>query len=828
MKNTHFISCLLFLISSSLCAQINLGDNLNNISYERPVEYEIGEITVEGIQNLDKNAIITLSGLNVGNKIMVPGEDLSKAVTKLWDQNLFANIHIDVSKVMGNNIFLEIHLEELPKLSKFGFKGVSKSEVDNIRDKIELARGKIVTENLINNTKHIVQEYFNDKGYLNTNVEINQIVDTNTVSGIILDVNINKGEKVKVNQINIFGTKQFSTKKLKRQLKETKEKKFYRIFKASKFLDEAFKTDLEQIISLYNEKGFRDARIVKKDIFSISENLIEINIVIEEGIQYHFRNIDWLGNTKYNSKYLDQLLGIKAGDVYDEKMMNERLQMSMSGTDISSLYMDDGYLFFNIDPVEIMVEEDSIDFEIRIYEGKQATIYKVSVVGNTKTNEHVIMREIRTKPGALFRRSDIIRSQEELNRLNYFNPQTLGVTPKPDPQTGNVDIEYSVEEKPSDQIELQGGWGAGRVMGTLGLTFNNFSIKNIFNKSTWSPLPSGDGQRISLRTSSNGTYYQSYSFSFTEPWLGGNKPNSLTFSANHSIQDYGRGAVDNKMDITRISLGLGKRLRWPDDYFSASQAISFQKYHLENFSRSIAGFNYGIFKNINYRTALSRSSIFDPIFPKTGSKFTFTGQFTPPYSLLNNKDYSTMSLDEKHEWLEYFKIKLNGTWYANPFADLVVKAHSEFGFLSTYNSKVGIPPFERFDVGGSGLTTGYSLNAKEMIALRGYTDHSISNHLEAEGGASIYAKYTLELRYPISLNPSSTIYATAFAEAGNAWGSFREFNPLEVKRSMGMGIRIFMPMFGLLGFDFGYGYDPLPGSLEKSGWQTHFTIGQQF
>jgi outer membrane protein insertion porin family len=824
MKKTFLIRCLILLISCPLFAQINLGDNLNTISYERPVEYEIAGITIEGIKNLDKNAIITLSGLNVGDKIMVPGEELAKAITKLWAQNLFSDIHINVSKVLGNNIFLEIHLVELPRLSKFGFKGASKSEVDKIRDKVELVRGKIVTENLINNTKHIVLEYFSDKGYLNTSVEITPIVDTNAVASIILDINIDKGEKIKIDAINFEGVTQFKLKKLKRQLKETKEKKFYRIFKASKFLDEAFEDDLQNIIALYNEKGFRDARIIKNEVYDVSEELIGINLQIEEGVQYHFRNIDWLGNTKYKSAYLNQLLGIKAGDVYDQKMMSERLQMSMSGTDVSSLYMDDGYLFFNIDPVEVLVEEDSIDFEIRIYEGKQATINKVTVIGNTKTNEHVIMREIRTKPGELFRRSDVMRSQEELNRLNYFNPQTLGVTPKPDPQTGNVDIEYAVEEKPSDQIELQGGWGAGRVVGTFGVTFNNFSLKNMFNRSSWSPLPSGDGQRIQLRASSNGSYYQNYSFSFTEPWLGGNKPNSLSFSLYHSIQNYSTEEVENRIDITGVNIGLGKRLRWPDDYFSTSQSISFQQYNLKN-RQLVPGFSDGISKNISYRTVLTRSSIFDPIFPKAGSQFTFTGHFTPPYSMINNKDYSSMSLVEKYEWLEYFKIKLSGTWYSNPFADLVVKSHSEFGLLSSYNSEVGIPPFERFYLGGDGLT-GFVMDGREVIGLRGYANQAVSQHLT--GGGSIYAKYYLELRYPLSLNPSSTIYATAFAEAGNAWGTFRDFNPFEVKRSMGVGIRIFMPMFGLLGVDFGHGFDPLPGSLEKSGWQTHFSIGQQF
>ena len=824
MKKLRLIHLLFLLISSSISAQINLRNSIENVSYEKPVEYKIAGITIQGITNLDKNAIITLSGLTVGDKIMIPGEEISKAITKLWAQNLFADIQIQVSKILGTNIFLDIVLQELPRLSKFGFKGGSKSEVEKIREKVELVRGKIVNDNLINNTKHVVKEYFTEKGFLNANVSITQITDTAEVANVILEINIDKGEKIKINEINFKGVTKFKIKKLKRQLKDTKEKSFFRIFKTSKFLDEAFEADLQSIVALYNEKGYRDARIVKKEMVNVSDKLISINLTIEEGLQYHFRDISWLGNTKYDSDYLDQLLGINSGDIYDQKMMNDRLQMSMSGTDISSLYMDDGYLFFNIDPIEILAEKDSIDFEIRIYEGKQATINKVSVTGNTKTNDHVIMREIRTKPGELFRRSDVIRSQEEINRLNYFNPQTLGVTPKPDPQTGNVDIEYTVEEKPSDQIELQGGWGAGRVVGTFGLTFNNFSLRNFFNKETWSPLPSGDGQRISLRASSNGSFFQNYSFSFTEPWLGGNKPNSLSFTIYQSIQNYSTPTVENRMDITGVNLGLGKRLRWPDDYFSTNQSISFQKYKLTN-RQLVPGFSNVTSKNITFKSVVSRSSIFDPIFPKAGSQFTLTGHFTPPYSLFNDKDYGSMELAEKYEWLEYFKVKFSSTWYTNPFANLVIKANSEFGFLNSYNKDVGLPPFERFYVGGDGLT-GFAMDGREVIGLRGYANQTVSQHLTA--GGSIYSKYYLEMRYPLSLDPSATVYATAFAEAGHAWDSFDKFNPFEVKRSLGFGIRIFMPMFGLLGVDFGHGYDPLEGATEKSGWQTHFSIGQQF
>jgi len=819
MKKLSIITFCL-LISAFCQAQINAGTDLSNIQFERPVEYEIGGITVEGIENLDKNAIIILSGLTVGDKILVPGEKISSAVKKLWEQDLFSHISIKATKIIGNTIFLEIHLSQLPRLTKFGFKGASKSEVDKLRDKVKLVRGKIVTENLINNTKHIISEYFIEKGYRNTDINIIQKADTTKGNSLILDIEILKGEKTKIESINFYGLTKFNEGKLKRAMKDTKVKKPYRIFKSSKFLDQAYKDDLNNIIDLYNQGGLRDARIVKDSIYSTSENTIAIDLYLEEGSQYYFRDISWLGNTKFSSETLDEMLGINSGDPYDQKLMSDRLQMSMSGTDVSSLYMDDGYLFFNIDPVEILIENDSIDYEIRLYEGKQATIKKVTIVGNTKTNDHVIMREIRTKPGSLFSRSDIIRSQEELNRLNYFNPQTMGVTPKPDPETGDVDIEYSVEEKPSDQIELQGGWGAGRMVGTFGVTFNNFSFRNILNPETWSPLPSGDGQRIQLRASSNGTYYQNYSFSFTEPWLGGKSPNSLTVSAYRSIQNYNT----SKINITGINVGLGKRLKWPDDYFTFSQSINFKQYKLEN-RMLVPGFDNGTSKNITYKANFSRNSVFNPIYPKAGSTFSFSGDFTPPYSLFNDKDYKTMSLEDKYKWLEYYKIKASGTWYSNLFGDFVMKTHSEFGFLGSYNGDIGLPPFERFYVGGDGLT-GFVLDGRETISLRGYPNQSLSSHLSAGGG--VYSKYNLEFRYPLTLNPNSTIYVTAFAEAGNAWADFSKFKPFEVKRSAGFGIRVFMPMFGILGVDFGHGFDPIPGSTIKSGWQTHFTIGQQF
>ena len=818
------ILIVFIFLSISVFGQVSLNNDISNLSYENPIEFEIGGVIVTGIDNLDKNAIITISDLKVGEKILIPGEKISKAIKNLWDQNLFESIDINIVKIVNNNIFLEINLKQLPKLSKYSLNGLKKGEKSKIRDKINLTKGQVVNENLITNTEQIIKNYYIEKGFPKISVSTNSKFDSADNKNITLDIYIDKGEKIKINEIIFSGNFSFEDKKLKRKLKDTKEKKIFRLFKTSKLLTEKFNDDLNNLIQFYNEQGYRDARIKNQKINYNSNNLMNIEINIHEGNKFYYRNINFLGNSKHSSSFLNSILGISKGDLYDEKLLNERINANALGNDISSLYMDDGYLFFNIEAVEVLVENDSIDLEIIIYEGKQAKINKIEVSGNTKTNDHVIMREIRTNPGELFSRSNISRSIEQLTRLNYFDPQNIGVLPNPDPISGNVDIKYTLEEKSSDQLSLSGSWGAGRLFGTFGVSFNNFSLKNILTKTNGSRLPSGDGQSISLNATSNGSFYQGYSFSFNEPWLGGKKPNSLNFTIYRSIQDYSTDEIENKMDLIGINLGLGKRLKWPDDYFTINNSINFQKYTLSN-RQLVPGFSNGISKNLSYRATLSRSSIFDPIYPKTGSQFTINGNFTPPYSLIFNRDGNLMTLAEKYEWLEYIKVKLNGTWYTNPLGNLVFKTHSEFGVIRPYNNSIGIPPFERFYVGGDGLNV-FMLDGREVIGLRGYANQSVSSHLT--GGGSIYSKYTLELRYPLSLNPTSTIYATIFAEGGNAWESPTSFNPFEIKRSIGTGIRIFMPMIGILGVDFGYGFDSLPGSIEKSGWQTHFSIGQQF
>jgi len=801
----------------------NLGHS-KDISYSNPKEYTIGGITVTGTKHLDQNVLIMLSGLSVGDKIMVPGEKISDAVKKLWKQGLFSDISITVSKTQGDNIFFNLNLTERPRLSKFSFSGVKKSEADDLREKIKLIKGKVLTEHLLITTENKVIEYFIDKGYLNTQVELVSKPDSSINNSIVLSIKVNKKEKIKINQVNIMGNTAFKEGKIKRLLKDTKEKSWYNIFSSSKFLESLYEVDKQKVIEKYNEKGYRDAKIVRDSVYKFDETTINIDLVISEGNKYYFRNISWAGNTKYTTKELNEVLGIKKGDVFNQTTLSTRLFMNPKGQDVSSLYLDDGYLFFSVTPVELLVENDSIDMEMRIYEGKQARINKITVKGNTKTNDHVIMREIRTKPGQLFSRSDIIRSQRELAQLGFFDPEKLNVNPTPDPQKGTVDIEYVVEEKSSDQIELSGGWGGyGGIVGSLGVMFTNFSAKNMFTKGSWRPLPAGDGQRLSIRAQSNGSWWQSYNFSFTEPWLGGKKPNSFSFSVYHSVRSNGLKIDDPGrayFKTTGVSLGLGKRLQWPDDYFSLFQQLSYQNYDLDNWTSTFA-FSDGTSNTISLTETFSRNSIDQPIFPRQGTQVSLTVQLTPPYSLLDGiDDYSGLTSQEKYKWSEFHKWKFKVSWFTRLVGNLVLNTRVQYGFLGKYNHKLDITPFERFTLGGSGLS-GFNLYGTEVIALRGYPDNSLS----ASTGSTVFNKYTFEMRYPLSLNPSATIYGLGFLEAGNAWDDFDQFRPFDIKRSAGLGVRIFLPMFGLLGFDYGYGFDSVPGLSGPSKWQPHFIIG---
>jgi outer membrane protein insertion porin family len=818
---------LLMFEGTSSFSQVVVGSSGEELlDYSNPREFEIGGVTVSGIKHLDEKVLATLSGLTVGDKIRVPGDKISKAIENLWKQGLLSDIKIVATRIQGNKIFLELRLQERPRLSRFSFTGVKKSEADKLREEIKLVSGKIITENLIQTTTNQVKKYFVDKGFLNADVNIEVKDEANIANSQLLVINVDKKNKVKINSITFEGVTQIKEAKLKRKMKDTKEKKIYRLFSTSKFIEENYETDKKTIVAEYLKKGLRDARVVFDTVTRRSDKTVDIVIKIEEGPKYFFRDVRWIGNTKYSANDLSRILNISKGEVYNQKKLDEGLFASPSGRDITSLYMDNGYLFFSVSPVEVKVENDSIDYEMRIYEGKQAVVNRVTIVGNTKTNDKVIMREIRTQPGQLFSRADIIRTQRELAQLGYFDQEKLGVNPKPNPVEGTVDIEYTVEERPSDQIELSGGYGAGQIVGTLGLTFSNFSGRSLFKKGAWTPLPSGDGQRLSLRAQTNGKYYQSYSASFTEPWLGGKKPNSLSVSVFRSLQTNGRKKSDENRQaiaITGVSAGIGQRLKVPDDYFSLYHEASYQYYELSNYGSTFL-FSDGYSNNISFQETISRNSIDAPIYPRVGSQFSFTLQATPPYSWFNNKDYTNSTEQQKYKFIEYHKWKFAASWFA-PVAwnKLVVNVRANMGFLGYYNQTIGPSPFERFYLGGDGLS-GFSLDGREIIALRGYPNNSIN----PRGGGTIYDKFSLELRYPLSLNPAATIYMLGFVEGGNAYSRFKNYSPFNLKRSAGAGIRIFLPMFGLLGLDWGYGFDNVPGLTGSNGGEFHFMIGQQF
>jgi outer membrane protein insertion porin family len=805
-----------------------------SLSYAAPVEYEIGGITISGAEYFDHTAIRALTGLRVGDRITIPGKKITEAVKNLWDQRLFSNVEITLTNVEGDKAFINVHITGRPRLSKFKFKGVKKGEADDLRESIKLIRGKVVTENLLVETKNKVKDYFLEKGYLNTEVNIIQETDTSFNNNVVLTIDIKKNGRIKIKNINFYGNTSIRSGKLRKAMKETKRRRFYNIFTVSKFIADNYELDKAAIIQKYNQKGYRDAKIKVDSVYRINDKLVSIDIHIEEGKKYYFRHIKWIGNTKYSTPFLSKVLGIKRGDVYNRELLDSRLQQDKNGRDISSLYMDDGYLFFNINAVETLIEGDSIDFEIQMYEGKQARINRVTVIGNTKTNDHVVMREIRTRPGNLFSRSDIIRTHRELAQLGYFDPEKSNQNIVPNQEEGTVDIEYIVEEKPSDQIELSGGWGGGRVVGSLGVSFTNFSTRNFFKKDAWRPLPSGDGQRLSVRAQTNGRFFQQYSLGFTEPWLGGKKPHALSISLYQQVSTNGErkkitdddgNKITNPnrqaINIYGVSAGLGRQLQWPDDYFILNTDLSYQYYVLQNsFSNFV--FANGFANNLSATIRLTRNSIDAPIYPRSGSQTSITSQFTFPYSLTDGvDDYDALSERQKYKWIEYHKWKFNTSWFTKLAGNLVLNTKVGYGFLGFYNRDLGPAPFERFYLGGDGLT-GFTLDGREVIALRGYGNGDLSPNT----GATSVAKYTMELRYPLSLNPSATIYGLTFVEAGDSWNKFSDFSPFEVNRSVGFGVRIFMPFFGLLGLDWGYRLDDIPGvsdPTKKS--EIHFTIG---
>ena len=836
---------VIFSITSLICTNLFAQDSLQFfIDYTKPKEFVLSNVNIVGTKFVNKSNILDITSLKINQKIKIPGSEISSAINKLWQQNLFSEIEIEYDEINEDSISLNIVLKEYPRLSKFKFIGnISKSNISTLKDDLKLARGKILTQNLIKNSINKIKKFYTDKGFLKIDVKHEIVEDTLTLNSSILIFEINKNKKVKIRDIVIKGRKQIVNKnksiinnkdtvyalsnyRLKKSMKETKVKNKWRFFKVSKFIKENYEADKENIISEYNNRGYRDAKILNDTIYYNSDNTITIEITLDEGEPYLFGNINFIGNKKYTNFELLNQLSIDSGDVFNQSILDSRLFGTPEGTDISSLYLDNGYLFFNATPVEVSTTDNIINLEIRLYEGDQARINKVSVKGNTKTQDHVIMRELRTRPGDLFKRSDIMRSQRELAQMQYFDPEAFDVKIDPNPARNEVDVTYVVAEKSSDQIQLQGGWGGGRVVGSLGFTFNNFSSRNLFNGSKWRPLPSGDGQRLSLVARSNGVYYQNYNISFVEPWLGGKKPTSLQVSVFRAISSNGlQDEQRQEIQVTGLSFGVGKRLKNPDDYFTVYNGLNFMQYKLSN-SQSFFSFRNGVSNNVNYNINIGRNSVDQINFPRQGSNFLLSLKLSPPYSMFDDiDDYSTLSDQEKFEWVEYYKWKFKATWFS-PFTEkLVLATRTEFGFLGAYNQDLGVSPFERFYVGGDGLSgMGYMNDGRELVALRGYANNSIS----PQTGATIYNKYTAEIRYALSLNPTSTMYAHAFLEAGNAWEKFENFNPFGVKRSVGVGIKIMLPMIGMMGLDYGWGLDEIPGNSEANGGQFHFSIGQNF
>lgn len=835
------LAVFLLLIGIQVAAQVESGPVMDPAV---PLEYEIGGITVSGTKTTDPNAVKLFTGLQVGDKVTVPGEKISKAIENLWEQKLFSDISIEAAEIRGRTIFLHIIVTEKPRLSRFKFEGVSKSEGDKLREEIQLVRGQQVNDAVLANTRSMIRKFFVDKGFQKTTVTIIQRADTAKTApenSDLLIIDVDKGPKVKIKDVTFEGNENIKDKRLRRAMKKTKRKRWYNLFGGSKFISTEYKADKNAVLDLYNEKGFRNAAIVKDTMYYVSDSRVRIDITVDEGNKFHWRNVHITGNTKHDADTLLGILNIKKGDVYNKKLLDSRLYMNPSGRDISSLYMDDGYLSFYPDPVELLVEGDSIDLDLRIREGRQFRIRSILIKGNSKTNEHVIRREIRTKPGQLFNRSDVMRTQRELSTLGYFNPETLGVNPIQDARTGTVDLEYTVEEKPSDRLELSGGWGAGRVVLSLGVSFTNFSLRNTFKKGAWTPLPAGDGQTLNLRAQTNGRFFQSYSVSFVEPWLGGRKPNSLSFSGYFSRQSNGEtkyingsdGRIRNpnlqQLDIWGATLGLGKRLTWPDDYFILRQNLSYQNYELRNFSSGGVVFDFvnGNSNVLAYQFQVSRNSVDQPFFARTGSDISFSVKATPPFSLWfpGGRDFRTLPPEQRYQWAEFHKWKFTTQWFnmltrSKTGHNLVLMARAGFGFLGRYNDAVGNSPFERFYLGGAALT-GFQLDGREVVGLRGYDDFSLSPNT----GNFVVAKYTTELRFPVSLNPSATIYTLAFAQAGNTWGSFDTFDPFKLYRSAGVGLRLFLPMFGPMGLDYGWRLDDVPGQQNMARSQFHFTIG---
>ena len=840
---SRFVIVLLLLMPAlSVQGQVVIGKDYD-IDYLTPKTYEIGGITIDNADNLDQRMVLLVAGLQVGDVVKIPGDKISTAIDNLWQQGLFEDVQILLSRIQDDKVFLKIILRGRPKLAAVKFNGISGSDAEKLGKDFGIHVGDVVTENVLKTSCNKARSYYSEKGFTNVEVTTSMKEDTSGKGNyVILTYDIKKGKRVKIDSLIFVGNDKVATNKLLRKMKNTHDVRYARklffwtkgFWSRSKYREFELHDDLDQVIAYYNELGYRDARIimdtmwpVNNDDLNISkrkkkkQDRVNVKVKVYEGNPYFFRNITFAGNTVYSSETLAQHLRINKGDPYNKTTLETNLTYNPSGTDITSMYMDNGYLFFKVTPVEIAVENDSIDIEIRIVEDKQARIRNVIVEGNTITNDKIIYRELHTKPGDLFSRDAVIRSRRELVTLGYFKEETLMPVPHPNPQDGTVDIVYQVEENQTSQLQLQGGYGNGMIIGQVGVQLNNFSARNIFNKDAWQPLPAGDGQKLALNAVSNGKYYYALNAGFTEPWLGGKRPQSLGISVSHNLISNGFGQEKGSsgyysLAITGGSVSLTRRLKWPDDYFIMSQAIAYRHYNLNNYTGLTSYFTNGHANDLAYSVGFSRNSLDSPIYPRSGSEVSIQGFVTPPYSLINGKDYSAVEASDKYRWLEYYKINLRGSWMLNLIGDVVLNARFRFGYMGYYNNDIGLSPFGRYYVGGDGLSA-WVLDGREVIPLRGYQNARLS----PDNGASVFDRYTLELRQPIIESASATIYVLGFLEGGNSWATMKEFQPFKVYNSAGIGVRLYMPMFGLIGIDWGYGFDGNYG-----GSQFHFSIGQ--
>ena len=833
-----FIPILIFFTTVSISAQVTPNQETTTQNQQQP-SYILKDIVVDGVKKYSPAQILRFTGLSKGEMVDIPGQKISNAIKKLWETDSFSEVEVYVEDIDGQSVVLKFHLQDLMELGevKFTGKGIGKSKNEKLAKDNNLKPGTKITNNLISTLSNKIPDEYRKKGFADAKITIKDKVNANDANLLDWTVQVDKGKRVKIAKIEFDGNEQVSDKKLRKKgFKDTKQKRLSisGILKPSKFIKEKYDEDKVNLIKYYNSLGFRDARVLSDSVWR-NDKGFNINVKLNEGKKYYIGNVSFIGNTSYTTDALQKLLGYRKGEIYDAVGFNKKVGEDggkEDDSDIKSLYLNNGYLFSKVEPIEKAVRGDSIDIEIRIKEGEKATWNRVTWSGNTTTHDHVILRSLRTKPGNLFSKLDIKRTYFDLAGMRFFDPQQVGQDVVPNPQDNTVDIHWTLVEKGSSQVQLQAGYGGNSFIGTLGLTFNNFSLRNFLKLKDFKPVPQGDGQTLSIQAQA-GQYFKNYSLSFTEPWLFGTRPTALSVGLNHSSVNYrDMYGASQKLNIFSASAGLNKLLNWPDNYFSLYTGISFQSYNFSNYPFQFGSttVNNGNVNNFSFNVGLSRNSAgYDPIFPTTGSNVEASIKFTPPYSLFQKKDYSNMSAQEKYKWMEFFKIKLKADSYTEILGKLVLRSSAEMGFLQGYKKELGAPPFERFYVGGTGLFGG-RFDGRELIPLRGYENASTEGGTSADitpyGGGTIYSRYAAELRYPISMNQTAKIFALTFAEAGNTWNNFSSFNPFQLKRSVGVGVRVYMGAFGLIGFDFAYGFDKYLGGTEPSGWQTHFLMNQ--